>query len=249
MPSPGESGSSLQTAFLQIVRDIVEILDYTGAMIATYEPDHSLPVRAFYVNPMIVSEAQLREWEMTVSRLIQRSVSIMEPDPSFARVYVNADEHQSNLSVKAALSRGPVVADNLYALFGPILPPVTESVVNRLIQPFTGVKQIVAIPFFIESNGHGPEIVGNLFAGKGDVITAQDIRILSAFGRQAAAAVELERHRQRVLDVARQLTIQMQAHIHKEEELFHQIVAGIVDSWPLAWRQLGGQPIVGIQQC
>lgn len=229
MPSSGEPSSSLQTAFLQIVRDIVEILDYTGAMLATYEPDHSLPVRAFYVNPSVISETQIREWETTVSQLMQRSVSIMEPDPTFARVYVNSNEHQSNLSVKAALSRGPVVADNLYSLFGPILPASTEAIVNRLIQPFTGVKQIVAIPFFIENNGQGPEIVGNLFAGKGDFITEQDIRILSAFGRQAAAAVELERHRQRVLDVARQLTIQMQAHIHKEEELFHQIVAGVVD--------------------
>ena len=229
MPSPGdEPSSSLQTAFRQIVRDIVEILDYTGAMIATYEPDHSLPMRAFYVNPAVASTAQIREWELAVSQLMQRSVSIMEPDPDFARVFVNANEHRANLSVKAALNREPVVTDDLYTLFGPILPPVTESIVNRLIQPFVGVKQIVAVPFFIEISGQESEIVGNLFAGKGETITAQDIRILSAFGRQAAAAVELERHRQRVLQVAHHLTIQMQARIHHEEEVLSQIVEGIV---------------------
>ncbi|MBK9054388.1 MAG: hypothetical protein IPL78_26820, partial [Chloroflexi bacterium] len=96
MPSPGdEPSSSLQTAFRQIVRDIVEILDYTGAMIATYEPDHSCrcgrlcqPGGGFYgPNPGM---------ELVVSQLMQRSVSIMEPDPDFARVLVNANEHRAN---------------------------------------------------------------------------------------------------------------------------------------------------------
>ncbi len=227
-PSGNGSGSSLSTAFHQIVRDIVEILDYTGAMIATYEPDHSLPMRAFYVNPELVSESQIREWETAISNLMQKPVSIIEPDPDFARVNMHDHAHQTNLSVKAARNREPVVADNLYALFGPILPPITESLVNRLIQPIVGLKQIVAVPFFIEMPGKEPEIVGNLFAGKNVPITAQDIRILSAFGRQAAAAIDLERHRQRVLDVARQLTIQMQAHIQHEEEVLRQIVTGIV---------------------
>lgn len=226
--SANGSGSSLSTAFHQIVHDIVEILDYTGAMIATYEPDQSLPMRAFYVNPQVVSENQIREWETTISELMQKPVSIMEPDPTFARVNVNEREHQANLSVKAVRNREPVVADNLYALFGPVLPPITETLVNRLIQPFVGLKQIVAVPFFIDTPGKEPEIVGNLFAGKRDTITPQDIRILSAFGRQAAAAIDLERHRQRVLDVARQLTIQMQAHIQQEEEVLRQIVMGVV---------------------
>ncbi|MCL4869721.1 MAG: HAMP domain-containing histidine kinase [Anaerolineae bacterium] len=230
MPTAGaEPSNSLQTAFHQIVRDIVDILDYTGAMIATYEPDQSLPVRAFYVNPTIASTAQIREWEATVSKLMQRQVSIIEPDPSFARVYVTANEHQTNLSVKAFLSREPVVADDLYTLFGPVLPSSVEPIVNRLIQPFVGVKQIVAVPFFIDMPGQEPEIVGNLFAGKRDKISELDIRILSAFGRQAAAAIELERHRQRVLQVAHQLTIQMQARIIREDDVLQQIVEGVVN--------------------
>lgn len=224
-----EPSSSLQTAFHQIVRDIVEVLDYTGAMIATYERDHSLPVRAFYVDPTVAPEAQIREWEATVSRLMQRKVSIIEPDPTFARVFTNADEHSTNLSVKAALSREPVITDDLYTLFDPVLPPITKTIVNQLIQPFVGVKQIVAVPFFIDVPGQEPEIVGNLFAGKRGVITEQDVRILSAFSRQAAAAIEMERHRQRVLQVARQLTIQIQAHIQQEEAVLHQIVMGIVE--------------------
>ena len=220
----------LGITFNRIATDIVEALGYVGAMVALLEEDGALPVYAFYVDPNLATMEQVNQWEDRISKVLRRPISIS--DPELARVYVNDKQFKDNLSVQAFQSRKPLVKDDLFSLFTPVIPSnkLTKSVVNGVIQPALGIKEVVAVPFFLDSsNGKEPQIVGNLFAAKRTSITPQDIQGLISFGRHAAAAIEIERRRLQVLQVAKHLTTEIQTKIRKEENMLQQIAEGVVN--------------------
>jgi signal transduction histidine kinase len=69
----------------------------------------------------------------------------------------------------------------LYDLFRPI---ITRSLSN-LAQRLVGVKQVIAVPFFLDG-----EVVGNLFvATRQPQFSEREITILTAFGQQAAVGI------------------------------------------------------------
>ncbi|RLC67981.1 MAG: hypothetical protein DRI48_00820 [Chloroflexi bacterium] len=221
------TGTSLEATLQQIVYDVVEALGYVGAMVATYEQGDSLPVRAFYVDSALATEEQIRRWEEEVSKYSRRPVSITNPD--IARVFVYQDECQGNLSVRAFRAGGPVISEELYDLFVPVAPPASRPLVQG-IQQALGIQQVIAVPFFLEIAVEGElkrEIVGNLFAAKQDEITERDERILSAFGRQAAAAIESERRRLQI-EVTQEIVYEMQSKLQDEEQILQRISEGVV---------------------
>jgi signal transduction histidine kinase len=210
-----------------IVQDVVEVLGYTGAMVATYEQGDSLPVRAMYVDPLVATEEEIHRWERTVSEVAGWPVSITDPD--IARVYVYRDAYADNLSVCAAQAGGPVTSDDLYDLFTPIAPSASRPIVEG-IQQAMGIQQVIAVPFFLETSDGGrprKELVGNLFAAKRSRISDHDILTLSAFGRQAAAAIGNERRRLQIA-IAQELTFRVQTSLNDEAEILEWIVRGVV---------------------
>jgi signal transduction histidine kinase len=213
----------------QVARDVVIALGYIGAMVATVEKDGSLLVRAVYFDPQLAPVDKIEKWEKRISKLAGRDLSITNPDPEYARSYPNQDKYKDNLSVRAVRAQEPVISDDFFSLFTPILPNIARPMF-RAIQLGFGIKQVIAAPFFLEGSNRGePEIVGNLFAIKQGLITERDVIILTAFGRQAAAAIELERHRTQVLEVAKELTTELQASLHQDEQaIVKQIVEGVV---------------------
>lgn len=220
-------GVGLEATLRQIVYDVVEALGYAGAMVATYEQGDSLPVRAFYVDPVLATEDQIHKWEEQISQYSEHPVSITDPD--IARVFVYQDECKNNLSVRAFKAGGQILSDDLYDLFTPVAPPASRPVVKG-IQQALGIRQVIAIPFFLETLVDGQpkrEIVGNLFAAKRSKITKQDKLTLSAFGRQAAAAIESERRRLQV-QVAQGIVFEMQSRLQDEGQVLQRISEGVV---------------------
>ncbi len=221
----GESG--LNGTLQQIVYDVVTALGYAGAMVATYEQGDALPVRAFYVDPALATNEQIKHWEQEIAKYAARPIRIT--DPQIARVYVYDETCKDNLSVRAFHAGGFVVSDELYDLFTPIAPPASRPIVQG-IQQAMGIVQVIAVPFFIETIVEGQierEIVGNLFAAKQSNITKQDELTLSAFGRQAAAAIESERRRLHI-QVAQEIVFEMQYRLRDEEQVLQRIAEGIV---------------------
>ncbi len=217
----------LEATLWRIVHDVVDALGYAGAMVATYEQGDALPVRAFYVDPRLATAEQIQNWEREVSKYTPQPVSITDPD--VARVYVYEEPYQQNLSVRAFETQGPVVSDDLYDLFRPIAPPASEPVVKG-VQQALGIQQVIATPFFLETSQDGQpvrEMVGNLFVAKQGEILNRDVRILSAFGRQAAAAIESERRRLQIR-VAQELVFDLQSEMQSEDRILQRIVQGIV---------------------
>lgn len=226
-PVESVPGVGLEANLQQVVRDVVDALGYAGAMVATYEQGDSLPVRALYVDPNLANEEKIQRWEQEVSKYAPHPVSIT--DPQVARVCVYQSECRDNLSVRAFKAGGPVISDDLYDLFTPVAPPASRPLVKG-IQQALDIQQVIAIPFFLETRAHGRperEMVGNLFAAKRGPISEQDKRVLSAFGRQAAAAIESERRRLHV-QVAQEIVLKMQSSLQDEEEILREIVEGIV---------------------
>ncbi len=220
-------GVGLEATLQQIVRDVVEALGYAGAMVATYEQGDALPVRAFYVTPNLATEEQIRKWETDISQYTGRPVSIT--DPEIARVFVYQEEYEDNLSVQAFRASGPVISSELYHLFTPIAPPASKPLVEG-IQQALGIQQVIAVPFFLETLVDGRptrEIVGNLFAAKQGPISKQDQLILSAFGRQVAAAIESERRRLHI-QIAQEIVFEMQSSLRDEALILQQIAKGVV---------------------
>ncbi len=135
----------------RIVQGVVEDLGYAGAMVATYEPgDDALPVRAIYVNPRITSMEQIHAWEKQVGASLPPDRPVSLSDPEIARVYVHDPAYQDNLSVKAAQAGRPVTSDQLFDLFTPVAPQVSEAVVQG-VQDALRIHQVIAAPFFLEA--------------------------------------------------------------------------------------------------
>ncbi|HET91785.1 MAG TPA: HAMP domain-containing histidine kinase [Chloroflexi bacterium] len=217
----------LEATLHQIVYDVVTALGYAGAMVATYEQGDSLPVRALYVDPALATAEQIRRWEDEISQYTARPVSIT--DPAIARVYVYQAECQANLSVRAFKADGLVISDDLYDLFTPVAPLATRPVVKG-IQEALGIQQVVAVPFFLETAIDGRterEMVGNLFAAKRGPISERDELVLSAFGRQAAAAIESERRRLQI-EVAQEIVFEVQHGLQDEGQIIQRIAEGVV---------------------
>jgi len=217
-----EEAEDTQDTLQRIVFDVVNSLGYVGALVATYEQGDALPARALYVDPEIATLEQIRNWEEQISRFTKEPVSIT--DPSVACVYRYKPEHQDNLSIKAVEARVPVIDDELYSLFTPIAPPASRPIVKG-VQRILGIEQVVAVPFFI-----GKDVVGNLFAVADKTITETEIDRLTAFGRQAAAAIDNER-RSRQLNNIQELVYQLQAHLTDEDKLLEHIVRDIVSEF------------------
>jgi GAF domain-containing protein len=210
---------TLEETLQQIVQDVVEALGYIGSMVATYEHGDTLPVRAIYVDPQYATLDQIRNWEREVSKLTRRPVKLT--DPRVARTVRYDEAYQDNLSIRAAEAGKPVTSDELYDLFVPIAPPATRPIVLG-IQKALRIKQVIAVPFFI-----GDEMVGNLFAAKQAPIADTDVHVLSAFGRQAAAAIQGARQALQ-LEVAHDLVYVIQANLENEALILQRIVEGVV---------------------
>ncbi len=235
------AASGLDATLRGIVQDVVDGLGYVAAMVATYEQGDVLPVRALYVDPDVASEGDLRQWERAISRVADQPASIT--DAEIARVYVYRAGYEDNLSVKAARAGHPVTSPVLHDLFVPIAPSSSKPIVDG-IQQALNIKQVIAVPFFLETHssisdrpdgldgqsGAGEpvqELVGNLFAAKCAPISADDVRVLSAFGRQAAAAIKSERHRLQV-GIVQKLIFRVQTSLHDESEILKWIARGVV---------------------
>jgi signal transduction histidine kinase len=195
-----------ETQVLQIVVDTVaHTLGYVGAMVATLETEDRLPVRAYAVG---FDNNILRHLEdrLGITFVGSRSVSVLS-DPRF----------QENLSFKAV--RGDngrpqkfVVSDSLYDLFR----PVVNKPLSDLAQRLTGIKQVMAVPFFLEE-----EVVGNLFvATQRPHFSDREKEILAAFGQQAAVGIRNARlyrvaeERRQIAQVFARMAFSAAASIH-----------------------------------
>lgn len=227
IPIERSTHGDLQSTLDSIVYDVVEVLGYAVAMVATYEQGDMLSIQALHIDPKIGTHEQIRVWEQQVSQFAPQPVSLSNPE--VARTYVYRAEYQHNLSIQAAHQRRPVVSNDLYSLFTPIAPPASQPVVAG-IQQALGIQQVIAMPFFLETTMDGQpdkEMVGNLFAAKRSVISEQDRLVLSAFARQAAAAILSERQRLRIR-IAQQLVYKIQTSLQDEAQLLQHIVEGVV---------------------
>lgn len=227
LDQPHHSGATLQDALDGIVRDVVGSLGYLGAMVATYEKGDELAVRALWFDTNVFSLEQLHQWEQQVSQLTPQPVSLS--DPQVARVKIYDPAYAENLSVLAARSGAPVVRNDLYSLFTPIAPPATRPIIAG-IQAFLGVKQVIAVPFFLRPSGDAnaePEMVGNLFALKRGTITLSDIATLTAFGRRAAEVILSEQLRDQIAYI-QELVYGIQQHLQDEERILRMVADGVV---------------------
>ena len=174
-----------------IVEGVVAKLGYVAAMVATYEANGALPLRAIYVDPTLASIEQIRAWEQQVTQFSpDRPLSFT--NPRVARVYLNRDEDAVNLSVIAARCGEPQMRDDVYSLLAPVVPPAAKPLIDA-IQQNVGVYQVIAVPFFLESLPNRPEertLVGNLFAlTRSRRFTRGEIELLQLFGQQAAVGL------------------------------------------------------------
>ena len=231
----------------QIVRSVVEDLDYAAAFLALYEQGDVLPIYAFYINPDIISQRRIVEIEEMISGIMNQKMSLS--DPEVARVYVYKKGHEANLSIRAIKARVPVTDKDLFTLFTPIVPESTRPIFAS-IQKELGVEEVVAVPFTIDyytkpteqsqlyrpvrqSDGtvrlaRTSEIIGNLFAVSQAAINEKNINVLKAFGAQAATAIQNSQYKKRA-EISQELILRLQSTTQNESETFQEIVRVVVE--------------------
>lgn len=226
--------SRLESTLNTIVHDVVTNFGYVGAIVATREPDDSLPVRAYFVDPQVISKEEIEKWERRISLVTGRKVGLKSP---VSRAYLNDKRFKDNLSVRAITAEGGprvVTHHELYSLFTPVVPKFLRGVIKS-IQNDLGIRQVIAVPFFLEGESKDrASVVGNLFVAAKNEISLREEQILHAFGRQAAVAIENERRLQQEYRLhgqvkALQSTIlKMQTSLKDEQEILDNIVEGVV---------------------
>lgn len=161
-----------ETEVLQLIVDaVVQTLGYAGAMVATLESDNSLPVRAF-----------AQDFDSSLLNYLIEKLGVSPVSPRSV-VYLDDEVYKDNLSVRAVcgedgLPEKYLISGSLHDLFRPIVNRPLSNLAQRLV----GIKQVIAIPFFLDG-----EVVGNLFvATRQPQFSERDINILIAFGQQAA---------------------------------------------------------------
>lgn len=211
MTGPAAVSPELQSTLQYIVENVVVGLNCVGAMVATLEPNNSLPVRAYKVEIASVLLEQL-EKRLGASLIGPRSVA-----------YLDDKAYKDNLSIRAIKGRQGrpesfIVSDDLYDLFR----PVVGRRLSGLAQRATGIKQVIAVPFSLED-----EVVGNLFAASRTAFSARDIAFLTSFSYQAATAIQSQRR----LEQARALesvVYDLQASLTDENQAFKIITDAAV---------------------
>ena len=164
-----------ETQVLQrVVDSVVQELGYEGAMVATLENGNALPVRAYALDdtPQILTHL---ERKAGMSLLSSKSV-----------VYLDNPRFQANLSVLAVkgIDGRPqkfLTSDFLYDLLRPFVTRALADFAQRML----GIRQVIAVPFFVED-----EVVGNLFvASRRDHFSSWETSLLTTFSQQAAAGI------------------------------------------------------------
>lgn len=206
--SPG-----LQVSLQHIVDDVVTGLGCVGAMVATLEPNNTLPVRAYSVDiaPNLVKQL---ESKLGLSFIGPKSVA-----------YLDDKKFQDNLGVRAVKGKNGqpekfIVSNSLYDLFR----PVVSKPLSRVAQQATGIKQVIAIPFFLED-----EVVGNLFAAARMEFSPRDIDFLTTFAHQAATAIQSQR-RLAEAQALEGIIFDLQASLTDENRAFKIITDAVVES-------------------
>jgi signal transduction histidine kinase len=164
-----------ETQVLQLIVDaVVQKLGYAGAMVATLELDNSLPVRAF-----------AKDFDSGLLDHLQEKLGVSPVGPRSV-VYLDDSKYADNLSVLAVTGQNGkpekyLVSDQLFDLFRPIINRPLSNLAQRLV----GIKQVIAVPFFLDD-----ELVGNLFAAtRNPQFSEREIAVLTAFGQQAAVGI------------------------------------------------------------
>lgn len=164
-----------ETEILQTIVDaVVYQLGYAGAMVATLEDGHALPLRAYTVD-VSPSLIQILEKRAGKSLIGEQSV-----------VYLDNPYFKDNLSVRAVRAyqkQGErfLLSDQLYDL----LRPFANQYLCDFIQGVLSIKQVLALPFFIKD-----KMVGNLFVlSRSATFSPNELTILTSFSQQAAVGL------------------------------------------------------------
>ena len=201
----------LQLVLQRIADDVVESLGCVGSFVATLEWDNALPIRAYAT---IFNNKLIHQLEDKLG------VSIIGPK---AVTYLDQEKHKDNLSVQAVSGNDGhpekyVVSDRLYDLFRPIVNKPLSDMAQKLL----GIKQVIAVPFFLED-----ELVGNLFAATKYKFTQRDIDFLTAFGYQAASAIQSQRHLTETQALER-VILALQSSMTDETQILQTVVEAVV---------------------
>jgi len=205
-----EISPELQGVLQRVVDDVVNRLGCLGAMVAPLELDNTLPVRAYAIKfaPTLLNQLEKR-----------LGISIVGPN---SVAYLDDDRFKDNLSVLAikGIKGQPevVVSNKLHDLFR----PVVNKYLSDFAQKLTGIKQVIAVPFFLND-----EVVGNLFAAARDDFSQRDIEFLSAFGNQAAIAIQSQ-HRLIEIQALERVVLALQSSIADETQVMQTIVDAVV---------------------
>jgi len=75
-----------QDILQRIAQGVVDDLGYVGAMVATYENDSSLPVRAFHVDSKIITLEEIQKYEKMINEqfMAKRVIFSNPADPILA---------------------------------------------------------------------------------------------------------------------------------------------------------------------
>ena len=207
-----EISPRLQAVLQEIVTDVVAKLGCVGAMVTTLEQGNALPVRAYSLR-----------FSVDLLERLERQAGVTLIGPS-AVVYLDHPRYRNNISARSVTGQnGRVEKFLITEKLSDLLTPIVPSTFADLAQKMTGIRHIIGLPFFIEG-----QVVGNLLVATRDHFSQRDIDFLTAFGQQAANAIQSQRRLDQ-MEALERTVLDLQSHLTDETQMLQTLVEAIVD--------------------
>ncbi len=177
--------------FYEIVRVIVEELDYIGAMISVSDAQNTLRIKAYRLADEAFREKPVDEWQAGLSAMTGIDVNLQRLD--FMDMNLEDENIDKNLAYKVMTSEQVMTTKSIYSLFRPMLPDITRERIED-IQQDMGIENIIAIPLYSYSSSQRPfkdtNCIGVLYvASRSRGFTSQEVELLSSVGEQVGNAM------------------------------------------------------------
>jgi len=187
-----------QQTFEEIVKVIVQELNYIGAMISITDTQKTLHIKAFHIASDTYHDKPIMEWQQTLSEISGIQINPQELD--FIDLDMNDVEYDSNLAYKVMHSQQVMTTASMYSLFRPILVSETREMVEH-IQDAIGIRGILAIPLLsLEPSNRiqdANNCIGVLYvASRSRGFQSQEVDLLKTVGEQVALHSLSEKRRQ-----------------------------------------------------
>jgi signal transduction histidine kinase len=201
---------NLQAVLEQIAADVVDLIGCVATLVTTLE-NGQLVVRA---NALAIDSTEL------ATAVPEADLSLLQPGAIIPLQDAVFSDNAAGQALFVENGRAfPLLTSTRLSDF--LKPLISPQAADRL-QQAADIQQVAVLPFLLQS-----EVIGGLFVALREPLTGRTLDFLHAFGRQAAIAIQNQRHLE-AMQALERTVLRLQARMTDENEVLQHIADAVV---------------------